>query len=97
LRYYLRGFLGTPPSNKLMSENSSFRQGMHIAFRLGTELTVATIIGGLIGYALDDLLGTKPWGLVICVTFGVTAGCLNVYRIAMSMTIDDNDKNNDLE
>ena len=80
-----------------MSENSSFRQGMHIAFRLGTELTVATIIGGLIGYALDDLLGTKPWGLLICVTLGVTAGCLNVYRVAMSMTIDDNDKNNDLE
>ena len=70
---------------------------MQIAFRLGTELTVATIIGGLIGYALDDLLGTKPWGLVICLTFGVAAGCLSVYRVAMSMTIDDNDKNNDLE
>ena len=97
LRYYCRGFLGIPPIDKLMSENSSFRQGMHIAFRLGTELTVATIIGGLIGYALDDLLGTKPWGLVICVTFGVTAGCLNVYRVAMSMTIDGNEKNNDLE
>jgi ATP synthase protein I len=80
-----------------MSNKNGFRQGMQIAFRLGTELTVATIIGGLIGYALDDLLGTKPWGLVICVTFGVTAGCLNVYRVAMSMTIDDNDKNNDLE
>ena len=80
-----------------MSDNNGFRQGMQIAFRLGTELTVATIIGGLIGYALDDLLGTKPWGLVICVTFGVAAGCLSVYRVAMSMTIDDNDKNNDLE
>jgi ATP synthase protein I len=80
-----------------MSDNNGFRQGMQIAFRLGTELTVATIIGGLIGYALDDLLGTKPWGLVICLTFGVAAGCLSVYRVAMSMTIDDNDKNNDLE
>ena len=80
-----------------MSNNNGFRQGMQIAFRLGTELTVATIIGGLIGYALDDLLGTKPWGLVICLTFGVAAGCLSVYRVAMSMTIDDNDKNNDLE
>ena len=45
-----------------MSENSGFRQGMQVAFRLGTELTVATIIGGLLGYALDTFSGTKPWG-----------------------------------
>ncbi|MBT5470537.1 MAG: ATP synthase subunit I [Nitrospina sp.] len=78
-----------------MSENSGFRQGMQIAFRLGTELTVATIIGGLLGYALDSFFGTKPWGLVVGVVLGSAAGCLAVYRVAMTLTIEDEDKNND--
>ncbi|MBT6717272.1 MAG: ATP synthase subunit I [Nitrospina sp.] len=78
-----------------MSENSGFRQGMQVAFRLGTELTVATIIGGLLGYALDNFFGTKPWGLVVGVVLGSAAGCLAVYRVAMTLTIEDEDKNND--
>ena len=80
-----------------MSENSGFRQGMQIAFRLGTELTVATIIGGLLGYALDSFFGTKPWGLVVGIVLGSAAGCLAVYRVAMTLTLEEDDTNNDLE
>ncbi|MFT4580039.1 MAG: F0F1-type ATP synthase assembly protein I [Nitrospinales bacterium] len=86
-----------PPSNKLMSENSGFRQGMQFAFRLGTELTVATIIGGLLGYALDSFFGTKPWGMVVGIVLGSAAGCLAVYQVAMSLTVEEDDTNNDLE
>lgn len=70
---------------------------MQVAFRLGTELTVATIIGGLLGYGLDSFFGTKPWGLVVGVVLGVAAGCLAVYRVAMTLTIEEDDTNNDLE
>jgi ATP synthase protein I len=80
-----------------MSENSGFRQGMQVAFRLGTELTVATIIGGLLGYALDSFFGTKPCGMVIGILLGSAAGCLAVYRVAMTLTIEEDDTNNDLE
>jgi ATP synthase protein I len=80
-----------------MSENSGFRQGMQVAFRLGTELTVATIIGGLLGYALDSFFGTKPWGMVIGILLGSAAGCLAVYRVAITLTIEEDDTNNDLE
>jgi ATP synthase protein I len=80
-----------------MSENSGFRQGMQVAFRLGTELTVATVIGGLLGYALDSFFGTKPWGMVIGILLGSAAGCLAVYRVAMTLTIEEDDTNNDLE
>jgi len=65
---------------------------MQIAFRLGTELTVATIIGGLLGYALDYFFGTKPWGLVVGIVFGSAAGCMAVYRVAMALTIEDDDE-----
>lgn len=77
-----------------MSKNNGFRQGMQIAFRLGTELTVATIIGGLLGYAFDYFFGSKPWGLVVGIVFGVAAGCLGVYRVAMTLTNEEeyNDK-----
>ena len=70
---------------------------MQVAFRLGTELTVATIIGGLLGYALDNFFGTKPWGLVAGIVLGSAAGCLAVYRVAMTLTIEEDDTNNDLE
>ena len=80
-----------------MSENSGFRQGMQVAFRLGTELTVATIIGGLLGFALDSFFGTKPWGMVLGIVLGSAAGCLAVYRVAMTLTVEDDDTNNDLE
>lgn len=80
-----------------MSENSGFRQGMQVAFRLGTELTVATIIGGLLGYALDSFFGTKPWGMVVGILLGSAAGCLAVYRVAMILTVEEDDTDNDLE
>ena len=70
---------------------------MQVAFRLGTELTVATIIGGLLGYALDSFFGTKPWGLVVGIVLGSAAGCLAVYRVAMTLTLEEDDTNNDLE
>ena len=80
-----------------MSKNSGFRQGVQLAYRLGTELTVATIIGGLMGYALDSFFKTKPWGLVVGVVFGVVAGCLGVYRVAIKMSIEDENSDNNLE
>lgn len=70
---------------------------MQVAFRLGTELTVATIIGGLLGYALDNFFGTKPWGLVVGIVLGSAAGCLAVYRVAMILAVEEDDTNNDLE
>ena len=77
-----------------MSKNSGFRQGVQLALRLGTELTVATIVGGLMGYALDNFFETKPWGMVVGVIFGVVAGCLGVYRVATKMNIEDEENNN---
>jgi ATP synthase protein I len=77
-----------------MSENNGLRQGMQIAFRLGTELTVATVIGGLMGHGLDQFFGSRPWGLAVGVIVGGAAGCLNVYRVAMLLNIDEDDDNN---
>ena len=59
---------------------------MGIAFRMGTEMTVATLLGAGMGYGADHFFGTKPWGIVAGVVFGGAAGMLNVYRAAQAMT-----------
>ena len=78
-----------------MSKNNGFRQGMQIAFRLGTELTVATFIGAILGYGVDRFFSVGPWGLAFGVILGGAAGSLNVYRAAMSMTIEDENTEDD--
>ncbi|VAX30254.1 hypothetical protein MNBD_NITROSPINAE05-554 [hydrothermal vent metagenome] len=69
-----------------MSESNDLRQGLGIAIRLGTEMTVATLLGAGIGYGADQFFGTKPWGIVAGVILGGAAGMLNVYRAAQVMT-----------
>jgi len=74
-----------------MSKGTSTRQGIGLAFRLGTELVVATMIGALMGYAIDHYFGTKPWGILVGLMFGAAAGCLTVYRTAMALQFDGED------
>ena len=54
------------------------------AFRLGTELVAATVVGTIIGFILDNWFGTKPWFIIIFL-LGVIAGILNVFRVAKKM------------
>jgi len=77
-----------------MSKGSSIRQGIGLAFRLGTELVVATMIGAAMGYAVDHYFDTKPWGILAGLIFGAAAGCLTVYRTAMNLKFDDEEENN---
>ena len=58
---------------------------MGSAFRLGTELVAAVVVGTIIGFILDNWFGTKPWFIIIFFFIGVIAGILNVIRVAKSM------------
>ena len=80
-----------------MSKGNGFRQGLGIAFQLGIEITIATMIGALMGYALDRFLDTRPWFLVVGVLLGGAAGCINVYRAAQEITIEVNDNGDNEE
>ena len=87
-----------------MSKWSTTRQGVGLAFRLGTELVVATMIGMLMGFAVDDFFDTRPWGIVVGLIFGGAAGCLTAYRTAINLQFheekeykgDDAQKDEDL-
>ena len=60
---------------------SSDLQGKGLAFRIGTELVVAIILGGVIGFFLDTLLETKPWFLIVFLFLGNAAGLWNIFKV----------------
>ena len=62
---------------------------MGSAFRLGTELVAAVVVGTIIGFILDNWFGTKPWFIIIFFFIGVIAGIMNVIRVANNMQKKD--------
>ena len=58
---------------------------MGSAFRLGTELVAAVVVGTIIGFILDSWFDTKPWLIIAFFFIGVIAGMLNVIRVAKNM------------
>jgi ATP synthase protein I len=57
---------------------SAFARG----FRLSSELIAGVVVGAGIGWGLDRLLSTSPWGLIVFFLLGFTAGVVNVVRSA---------------
>jgi ATP synthase protein I len=51
-------------------------------FRLSSELIAGVVVGAVIGWGLDHLLSTSPWGLIVFFLLGFTAGVVNVMRSA---------------
>ncbi|NWG47002.1 MAG: AtpZ/AtpI family protein [Alphaproteobacteria bacterium] len=51
------------------------------AVRIGTEFLVAVCVGGGVGWALDQWLGTAPWLLVVFFLFGIATGVVNIVRL----------------
>lgn len=52
------------------------------AFRLSAEFISGVVAGGIVGWIVDAVFGTAPWGLVVCVLLGFCAGMLNLMRSA---------------
>jgi ATP synthase protein I len=62
-------------------EKGSF-PGLGVAFRVGTELISALVVGVGIGLLLDSWLETGPGFLIAFFFLGAAAGIMNVYRAA---------------
>ena len=72
--------------NKNNTENSSF---LGSAFKLGTELVSAVLVGTIIGFILDSWFDTKPWLIIIFFFLGSIAGILNIIKAAKRMQQKD--------
>jgi ATP synthase protein I len=51
-------------------------------FRLSSELIAGVVVGAALGWGLDHMLSTSPWGMIVFVLLGFTAGVVNVVRSA---------------
>lgn len=65
---------------------------MGMAFRLSIEMAVGFGAGGLLGYALDQWWGTRPFALIVCLLLGTAAGIMNAVRTAQQMQRKQGDK-----
>ena len=74
---------------KGLNENEKRGLFMGSAFRLGTELVAAVAVGTIIGFILDNWFDTKPWFIITFFFVGVTAGIMNVIRVAKNMQKED--------
>ncbi|MGB0695839.1 MAG: AtpZ/AtpI family protein [Rhodospirillaceae bacterium] len=61
------------------------RKGLGVGFRISIELVVTILVGGAIGWFLDDWLGTKPVLMVVFLFLGGAAGVMNVYRVVKGL------------
>ena len=51
-------------------------------FQLSSELIAGVVVGALLGWGFDRLLSTSPFGLIMFLLIGFTAGVVNVIRSA---------------
>jgi len=58
------------------------RQGYGTAMRLGADFVAGVVVGAVIGWGVDKLFGTSPWGLMAFLLLGFVAGVLTVLRSA---------------
>ena len=55
---------------------------MALGFRLSSELVAGVVVGAAIGWGVDRWLSTSPFGLIVFLLLGFTAGVVNVVRSA---------------
>ena len=73
---------------KGLNENEKRGSFIGNAFRLGTEMVAAVLVGTIIGFILDNWFGTKPILIIVFFFFGAVAGITNVIKAARKMQKD---------
>jgi ATP synthase protein I len=71
-----------PPSDGPGVDRATTASGYARGFRLSSELVAGVLVGAGLGWLIDRLLGTSPWGLIVLQLLGFAAGVLNVMRAA---------------
>jgi ATP synthase protein I len=71
-----------PPSDGAGVDRATTASGYARGFRLSSELVAGVLVGAGLGWGIDRLLGTSPWGLMVLLLLGFAAGVLNVMRAA---------------
>lgn len=71
--------------------------GMAYAVKISSEFIAGVVVGAGIGWLIDKLLGTSPWGLIIFLLLGFCAGVLNVLRSAGLIAVSKSERGFDIK
>jgi ATP synthase protein I len=74
--------VGTDRSGNEQDTAQARASAMAIGLRLSSELVAGVLGGAALGWGFDRLLSTSPWGLIVFLLLGFTAGVINVMRTA---------------
>lgn len=69
--------------------------GMAYALKLSSEFIAGILVGIALGWLLDRVAGTSPWGIIIFLFLGFTAGVLNVLRSAGLIAVSKSERGSD--
>lgn len=63
-----------------VKSNGKDQAGMAQAVKLSSEFIAGVVVGAALGWGIDQLAGTSPFGLIVFLLLGFCAGVLNVLR-----------------
>jgi len=69
------------PSGGAAPDSQASVSGLSLGMRAASEFVAAVVVGGLIGWGIDRLAGTKPFFLIVFFLLGVASGVWNVIRV----------------
>ncbi len=56
--------------------------GMGLGFRMAADFVAAILVGAVLGWGIDEIFGSTPWGLISFLMLGFITGVWNVVRTA---------------
>ncbi|MEM5502146.1 MULTISPECIES: ATP synthase subunit [Ahrensia] len=62
------------------TDNERDSAGWGAAVKISSEFISGVLVGAGIGYLIDKIAGTSPWGLIVFLLLGFAAGTFNVMR-----------------
>ncbi|WP_137934012.1 AtpZ/AtpI family protein [Mesorhizobium comanense] len=81
-RRELEASLATRLPNRLEDGGSDSAGNVALVFRFASEFVAGVLVGGLIGWGLDWLLGSSPIFLIVFLLGGFGAALTNMVRVA---------------